>query len=48
MAVLRELFFAEPILTTVVGIVALILVVMIRDIVVGLHKKQDTAPYSWE
>ena len=48
MAVLRELFAAEPILTTVAGVVALIVVLMIRDVVTGLRKKPEPAPYSWE
>ncbi len=44
MAVLRELFSAEPILTSVAGVVTLIVGLMIRDIVVGLRRKPEHIP----
>lgn len=48
MVLLRELWIAEPILTSVCAVMGVVVLLMLRDAVNSLRPKEQPVRYNWE
>jgi hypothetical protein len=48
MSLLRDLWIAEPVLTSIAGLMAILVLALVREAIVSHRTRQEPVPYNWD
>jgi hypothetical protein len=48
MSLLRDLWIAEPVLTSIAGLVAVLVLALVREAIGTLRTRHEPVPYNWD